>query len=81
MFNDISESEIGKEPTKKVESNQNILKLADDTINFIDQELTKSYKQTNPVRKNSTSPNKNDEQRLSTNTSTASIGKHIVDNI
>ena len=37
---------------RKPESNQNIFKLVDDTINFIDQELTKSYKQTNIGMKN-----------------------------
>jgi hypothetical protein len=31
-------------PESKNDQNKNILKLADDTLNFIDQELTKSYK-------------------------------------
>ena len=46
------ETENIKVSPRKQESNQNIFKLVDDTINFIDQELTKSYKQTNIGMKN-----------------------------
>lgn len=53
LFNDPSDTEnniVGnKEENKsgKPPINKNILKLADDSLNFIDQELTKSYKVTN----------------------------------
>ena len=36
-----------KQSPKRPESNHQIFKLVDDTIDFIDQELTKSYKQSN----------------------------------
>lgn len=47
LFHDQTEHEKSSTKSNTNETNRNILKLADDTLNFIDQELTKSYKQTN----------------------------------
>jgi len=53
LFNDPSDTESSKtnknelnKPNNDPNTSKNILKLADDTLNFIDQELTKSYKVT-----------------------------------
>lgn len=61
---------------RKQESNQNIFKLVDDTINFIDQELTKSYKQTNIGMRGIIKATVNEADLIQKNDSICSIGKH-----
>ena len=61
LFNDQSDAEdiINSKNNVTSNTNKSILKLADDTINFIDQELTKSYKQSNNTINKANSPVKN----------------------
>lgn len=69
LFNDPSDNESNNITPLKLSvpdhnQNQNILKLAEDALNFIDQELTKSYKVTSIGQtQNSPSRNKNEEER------------------
>jgi beta-galactosidase/beta-glucuronidase len=80
LFNDTSDNESKDLSTLKLpmpdqNQNQNILKLAEDTLNFIDQELTKSYKVTSIGQaQNSPSPNKDEERKLQLNDALKSIG-------
>lgn len=72
LFNDQSETDYKNLSSNRGESNQNILKLAEDTLNFIDQELTKSYKLTNVETIHNRSPTKIEESK---NQFTDSISK------
>ena len=63
LFNDQSENDYKNVNSNRGESNQNILKLAEDTLNFIDQELTKSYKLTNVETVHNQPPMKVEESK------------------
>lgn len=75
LFNDPSDTEVKKKVSPKVDSNQNILKLAEDTLNFIDQELTKSYKLSNINSKTNNTPTKEHENLKKKDDCLKSIGK------
>lgn len=59
----------------KADNNQHIFKLVDDTLNFIDQELTKSYKQSNIGVKVQKPQLKVDDDRRTKSDMTNSFGK------
>ena len=73
LFNDPSETESQKIPLGEPEDSKKvILKLAEDTLNFIDQELTKSYK----VTSIGTKPSKTlDKDKSTQEDNLKSIGK------